>query len=332
MLKAARADKTKPYREEHALLSIIWERPEYIDAYLEERESSLARGTVKSLKKWRKYYVPGPFFIERFTKEGAVFISVQSGQVYLVSGITSDVEGVDEKALPFLVETALLPYKGRIVYDGMMQAISELLDSDGKKQLSGVYEYAKEEDHIITALPPANPAVENGQWELMIRAIMPSLQQKASQTELAQQLSDDAEVHLIPPENLVTLDKLLRKLRRSQKDWDKIQDILFAGDVITAEPMFESEDVQGVEHILCDHDVLLVFTTAEKCQNYILRLNKGYESNRYFQIVTMPYETAVQIADDTRKKLFVDFHPDRRFKRFLAYDSQTSRITANMLL
>lgn len=332
MLQAARADKTKPFREEHFLLSVIWKNPEYIDAYLSEQGLSLARGTVRALEKWRKHYVAGPFFVERFTKNGAVFISTQTGQVYLVRGVTSDIEeSVDKNALPLMVETALLPYKGNLVYDGMMQAFPDALDAEGKKAITKIYEYAKEHDHIIRVLPPPNPAQDDVQLEQMLRAIMPLLP-KEPKEGLSRKLNDDPEVHLIPDADLATIRKLLKKMRRSQKDWDKIQEILFSGDVITAEPMFESGDLKGVEHVLCQDEVLYVFTTAEKCQSYLRYLNKDDEAHRFFQIVTLSYEAAIRIADDYHKQIFVDFHPDTRFDKILVYDSRTSRLTASILL
>lgn len=335
-LKSAHADKSRPYQEANALLNIVWDRPEYIDEYLAEKGATISAEARRNLIRWRKNYIPGPFFIERFTNAGTIFISVRDGQVYLVSGITSGIEeSLDRGSLPCVVETALLPYKGRIVYDSTMHAIPEFLNPEGKQELARVYEFAKKNNSIIKILPPKNPAETNEQWELLIKAIMPTLFEKAgsiSQDEFSQRLSDDPEVNLISETDLSVLGKLLSKMHRSQKDWDRIQEILFSGDVFTAEPTIKSDSIRAVEHILCNDDVLFIFTTSEKCQKYIRHLSEKDSSQRYFQIVTMPYETAVEIADDNHMQLFLDFPESESWKRFLAYDSETERLSASIVL
>ena len=335
-VKIEYADEYISSREANALLRIVWEHPEYIDEYLAERGDVLSQKARRTLSKWRKYFVQGPFLIERFTNTGTIFISVRAGQVYLVSGITSDIEdGLDEHTLPCVVETTLIPYKGRIIYDSTMQIIPEILNSEGKQELARVYESVKKQNRIIKTLPPKNPAEINEQWELMIQKIMPTLfeeKETISQEEAIQQISSDPEVNLISQANLAVLGKLLNKTHRSQKDWDRIQDILFSSDIFTAEPMTENGSIWGIDHVLCNEGVLHVFTTFEECQNYIKHLSDNDSTQRYFQIATLPYEAAVEIADENRMKLFLDVQIKNPWKKFLVYDSETRRLSANIAL
>lgn len=329
-------DKSRPKQEANALLRMMWERPEYIDEYLAENGCTLSQKTRRTLSKWRKHFIQGPFFVERFTNAGAIFISAREGQVYLVSGITSDIEeGLDKNDLPCTVKTALIPFKGRIIYDSTMQIIPEFPNFEGKQELARVYESAKKHNHIIKTLPPKNPTEPNEQWELMIKAIMPTLFEKAgsiSQEELSRRISDDPDVNLISETNLAVLGRLLNKIHRSQKDWDRIQDILFSGDVFTAEPAIETDSIRGVDHVLCDEGVLHVFTTLEGCHKHIKHLSEKDTSQRYFQIGTLPYETAIEIADDNHMNLFLDFQVETPWKKFIAYDSKAKRISATITL
>lgn len=330
------ADENISSQEANALLRIVWERPEYIDEYLAERGDALSQKARRTLSKWRRYFVKGPFFIERFTNTGAIFISVREGQVYLVSGITSDIEdGLDEHTLPCVVKTALIPYKEKIIYDSTMQVIPEILNSEAKEALAKVYESAKKCDRIIKTLPFKKPVEINDQWELMIQTIMPTLLEKKetiSQEEAIQRISSDPDVNLISKANLAVLERLLNKTHRSQKDWDRIQDILFSGDVFTAEPMSENDGIRGIDHVLCHEGVLHVFTTFAECQKHIKHLSDNNSTQRYFQIATLPYETAVEIADDNRMKLFLDVQTKDSWKKFLVYDSETRQLSASIAL
>ena len=333
-LKNSHADMNQPEQDAYALLNIVWKRPEFIDKYISEREATISAEARRNLSKWRKHYVPGPFFIERFTNKGAIFISAKDGQVYLVSGITSDIEeSLDRNALPYVVETTLIPYRGRIVYDSTMKAKPKLLTPEGKQELARIYDAAKKNHNIIQMLPPKNPAEKNEQRELMVRSVMTALFEEAgsiTRDELSRRLFDDPEVNLIPEKDLSVIEKLLCKPHRSQKDWDRIEEILFSGDVFTAEPMIESGSIKAVDHILCDDDVLFVFTTFDKCQKHIKRLGEKDPSLRYFEIGTLPYETAVAIADDNHLKLFLDYPENPLWEMFLAYESETRRLSATI--
>ena len=335
-VKIAYAEENISSQEANALLRIVWEQPEYIDEYLAERGDALSQKTRCTLSKWRKHFVQGPFFIERFTNTGTIFISVREGQVYLVSGITSDIEdGLDEHTLPCVVKTSLIPYKGRIIYDSTMQVIPEILNSEGKQELARVYESAKKQNRIIKTLPPQKSIKTNEQWERMIQAIMPTLfenKETISQEEAMQRISSDPDVNLISEANLAVLGRLLNKTHRNQKDWDRIQDILFSSDIFTAEPMGETDSIRGVDHVLCNEGVLHIFTTFAECQKYIKHLSDNNSTQRYFQIATLPYAIAVEIADDNRMKLFLDVQIKNPRKKFLVYDSETRRLSASIAL
>ena len=63
---------------------ILWQEPELIDEFL--RDTELSDEDREIISEWKKF-VSGRFVIERHLKKGAIFISVETGRVFLVKGI-----------------------------------------------------------------------------------------------------------------------------------------------------------------------------------------------------------------------------------------------------
>lgn len=314
----------------HTLLAAVWKRPEYIDEYLSENDKYLPRKTKNTLSKWRKHFISGPFILERFTSDGAVFISVLDGKVYLVSGITSDIEeGVNKDFLPCVAETALVPYKGKIIYDSTMLNMPLLLDSGGITELSMYYRDAKERGRIIRTLPSPIPLEDNEQWSALLNTIMAAVSKELEHADdVEKQASLNPELHLISEADLAVLERLLRKIYRTPADWDRIQEVLFSGDVVTAQPALSSENVRCVDDVLCHNGILQVFTTIEKCRKYIRYLNEKYGLNIYYRIISLSFEAIIEIADDHKMDVWLDFSTERNRKKFVAYTSKNQRLSA----
>ena len=137
------------------------------------------------LQSW-KHCVNGQFFIERHLKSGSVFIgrpetpdtadttdngnngnkdnrSVISAakkednhdSVFLVCGLNSSIEEMfpsDYFPLPVIVKATLLPFKGRIITDGLVQRYNIFSGGGVKKMLRETYSEAKINGRIITSL------------------------------------------------------------------------------------------------------------------------------------------------------------------------------------
>ena len=120
-LKRAWKNKYLDAKEAGVVWRAIWERPELIERYIKQKGDVLSEETKRALFDWRENFVFGSFIVARYLDEGAVFISVRDGQVYLVSGITSPIEeSLTPEALPCQMKTALIPFMGRLIYDGIM--------------------------------------------------------------------------------------------------------------------------------------------------------------------------------------------------------------------
>jgi len=131
----------------------LWEHPELIEAYVQENPDALPPGELEIVQKW-KGFVKGSFFLLRHLKKGSIFIG-DGDQVYSVHGIQDALEEViPTYALPQMVIAVLLPFKGQIIYDGLLEGYNIQIGGGIRSNLNHAYAVAKQKDRIITTLEP----------------------------------------------------------------------------------------------------------------------------------------------------------------------------------
>jgi hypothetical protein len=140
----------------------LYEKIELIDTFIDENPARLNDEELAIVWNWKKF-VAGDFYIERFLKQGAVFIgSGEPARVYLVLGLMDSLEDMLQyyQRPPILVKTVLLPFKGRIIYDGLFQTYSVFFGGGIKGDLKETYLAAKQNQRIITTLEPGRQVQE----------------------------------------------------------------------------------------------------------------------------------------------------------------------------
>jgi hypothetical protein len=86
-------------------------------------------------------------------KAGSIFI--KDDQVYAVHGIQEPLdEVVPSYALPQMVEAILLPFKGQIIYDGLLTGYQIHFGKGIRSNISHIYSVAKHKERIIITLEP----------------------------------------------------------------------------------------------------------------------------------------------------------------------------------
>ncbi|MCX6033421.1 MAG: hypothetical protein NTV38_00340 [Chloroflexi bacterium] len=149
-----------------------------IDAYVEANPEALSSEEVEIIRTWRRF-IKDNFFIFRHLKKYSVFIG-NKDQVYGVLGLFESLEEIiPTYALPRMVDAVLLPFKGWIVYDGLLGGYSVSFGGGIRSNLNHVYMTAKQKERIITTLDP-----DTSQAKLAIRKIsktwLPQLEEIAS--------------------------------------------------------------------------------------------------------------------------------------------------------
>ena len=128
-----------------------------IESFVDENPAKLREDELNIVLSWR-HQVSGTFYIFRQLKKHMVFLSSADPPVaYGVVALTEPFEDVIGPYLPQMAETVLLPFKGRIVYDGLLSDYNISFGGGVKRMLNDGYRKAKERQGIITSLP-AEPA------------------------------------------------------------------------------------------------------------------------------------------------------------------------------
>jgi hypothetical protein len=159
-------DSVEAYAEDYSfeeklpVRNALYEHPELIEAFVEENPAQLTKDELAIVQSW-KNFVAGEFYIERFLKKGAMFIhTVEPPQVYVVLGLTNSLKEIFQHYHnpPILVKTVLLPFKGRIIYDGLFQTYNIFFGGGIKGNLKEIYMAAKQNQRLIETLEPGHRA------------------------------------------------------------------------------------------------------------------------------------------------------------------------------
>jgi hypothetical protein len=199
----------------------LWKSPDLIDAYLEANPEALSSEEVGIVRTWRRF-IKDNFFIFRHLKKYSIFIG-NKDQVYGVLGLFDSLEEiVPTYALPRMVDAVLLPFKGWIIYDGMLGGYSVSFGDGIRSNLNHVYMTAKQKERIITTLDP-----DTSQAKLAIRKISKTwLSQLEEIASSASKLKGDTALQNAAFTLLRTSIKIAKCAETNPQDLD----VLFAGE------------------------------------------------------------------------------------------------------
>ncbi len=136
----------------HKVREVLWEKPELIDEYISKTE--LPQEKIDILKLWRTNHKKGMIFLLEYQPEYAIAISSNEqgeDRLYGIKGISNSVANTMQRALPAQVETVLLPFKGKIIYDSFMSSMPIGFEEGAKAAFRDMYDKAIKHG-IITSL------------------------------------------------------------------------------------------------------------------------------------------------------------------------------------
>jgi hypothetical protein len=222
------------------LRNAFYQNTDLIDKFVRENPFGFPPDELAIISGW-KNFVAGDFMIERVLKKYAIFIG--NNKVYGVLALTEPFRQVlGGVPLPVYVKTVLLPFKGKIIYDGLIEGYNILFGHGIAASVSNTYRAAKQQGKIIESLDPgwqpAEPkAVILKDW----KPILIELSEKASKLragkgdapvlspafsliraglELAQKAAEN-------PDDLDALEKSLHKVERA---CEKLQGSLYLSE------------------------------------------------------------------------------------------------------
>lgn len=144
---------TLPLEERAKVRDVLYNQKEYIDQFIKNQSAQeLTSDELAIISSW-KHFERGKFFIYKHFKKHSIFLPDSGkGKAFAVSGIFDPLEGMFPYP-PVLVETVLLPFKDRIIYDGLIRGYSIHFGSGIRNGIKDAYEKAKHNFGLVTQLP-----------------------------------------------------------------------------------------------------------------------------------------------------------------------------------
>jgi hypothetical protein len=128
----------------------LYQNIKLIDAFVKENPSNFSKEKRSIVSGW-KHFVSGDFYLERFLKKQGIFI--KDDAVYSVLGLSQPFDEVlPPSRLPLYVHASLLPFKGKIIYDGFFGIHHIYFGGGIKKDLKETYMRAKQNNRIIVSI------------------------------------------------------------------------------------------------------------------------------------------------------------------------------------
>ena len=124
-----------------------------IETFVVENPAHLTEDELDIVRSWR-HLVTGQFYVFRELKKVTVFLSATSPAIaYGILALSQPFEELIGPSLPVLTQTVLLPYKNRIVYDGLMSSYNISFGPGIRRNLIQEFKDAKARQGIVTSLP-----------------------------------------------------------------------------------------------------------------------------------------------------------------------------------
>ena len=149
--------KYPDYHDDALLLKIrekLWANPKLIDEFLRSA-NTLCDEEISLLQAWEKHHVKGKFILLKCEPEYAVFMRVADDpdvKLYGVKGMKTSVAETVPLQLPIVLETVLLPFRDKIIYDTFLGAHAIEFDDEFREMIDDEYSSLMEKHGIILKL------------------------------------------------------------------------------------------------------------------------------------------------------------------------------------
>lgn len=151
-LKDVKGYQTISNEERVELRNAFYENPEIIDEFIQANPLSFSKDELDIISSW-KNFIADSFFIVQLTKKHAIFML--DDDVYAVLALAQPLQVVmGDVLLPVYVKTVLLPFKGKIIYDGLLEGHSIFFGPGISTSVKNRYRIAKQRGEIIESLDP----------------------------------------------------------------------------------------------------------------------------------------------------------------------------------
>lgn len=143
----------------HKIREQLWKKPKLISEFIAEADKRdvgrLTEEETSLLKSWEKHHVKWQFVLLKYTPDAAILMRMDKGKavkLYAVKGMTTSIAEAMHRKLPVMLDTVLLPFGDKIVYDSFMASQAIEFGGGVMDMLEGEYAEAEKKYGIISKL------------------------------------------------------------------------------------------------------------------------------------------------------------------------------------
>jgi hypothetical protein len=152
-LASAPAYRSLPSEQRQKMVQAFLGRLDLIDAFIAANPARLSEEELEIVSSWR-HLVAGRFIALRQLKKYMVLLAGDKKCLaYGVTGLVDPMERVIPNPLPAMVEMVLLPFRGKIIYDGIVSAFNVTFGPGSRRGFEEDFRTAKATNGIATSLP-----------------------------------------------------------------------------------------------------------------------------------------------------------------------------------
>jgi hypothetical protein len=235
--------------EKFRIRNSLMRKIQLIDEFAKSNPCSFTASELEIIRSWNNK-VSGTFFVVKYTPDGAIFLEEEgkNPKAYQVLALGTPFSEVISIPPPVRVDAVLLPFKGRIIYDGLIKTDNILFGSGIARSVRAFCDRAKMEHGLVKSLPFIRPTAYTDEEKLSFY-----LNTKESREENWEEIEEMLEKNkgLIPTylrEMGRVNSRLLKKRLRNvgvKKGW-----FAAAGDTIVASSKTKGDLEKLVETII----------------------------------------------------------------------------------
>ncbi|MFO7638203.1 MAG: hypothetical protein R6X14_02710 [bacterium] len=130
--------------------NLLYEHPALFESFADANPYGLADEELATVRSW-KHFLQGRFFVWRCLKKHTVLLDEEGNRALGVVALNKPFAEIFRDSLPAAVEMVLLPFKGRIIYDGLMASYPVVFGPGMKRMLNDAYRRAKAREGVVTS-------------------------------------------------------------------------------------------------------------------------------------------------------------------------------------
>lgn len=217
---------------------VLYDNIELVDAFLKEAAQKISAEEREIIMGWKEFQ-RGDFFIERLLKKYAIFIGGEK-----VYGVYALYEAFDEMLpyvrWPYYTKAVLLPFKGKIIYDGILRGYSVSFGGGIRSGLKETYMAAKQNGRIIESFDARKEAERKQESKQPAKDSGPTLDEIAKRAKTLRSSSGAPAIHSpafsmaktsiefakLAVENPEDVDELWRVLEKVERAIRKAETVL----------------------------------------------------------------------------------------------------------